>query len=284
MALYAVFFGRCLSHRPEVRLMTIFALHVHIKVQLVLAGLRNAGMTTQTHFVVWQNLALDMGFMALIAVELHGRILGEGNFRRLLDRRRIGGKEPHIHGIIRLKLLLDALIRAMTIETLETPGLEILRPVGMAVDAGQATHADTMYLPVLVALGAEFLGGKKMVQAALVGFYFAVALRAFYLLHKNMFGVEHRRVDALGRPLGVALFTSLLRHDDLTPMACGNARRTMQYEIDKEFVLLRDGQVMAVMAVQRLVLALRPTFIRRLHQMAAHTKLGIVLREVVKPI
>jgi hypothetical protein len=58
----------------------------------------------------------------------------------------------------------------------------------------------------------------------------------------------------------------------------------MQYEADQELVLFRDSQMMAVMAVQGLVLALRPTIIGRLHQVTANTELWIVLREIVKLI
>ena len=98
--------------------MAIFALHIHIKVKLMLAGLRYAGMTTQTHLVVWPDLSLDMGFMAFIAVELHGSIFGEYDLYRFLDRRRIWSKEPHIHGVIVFKLLLNVLVRTVAIEAL----------------------------------------------------------------------------------------------------------------------------------------------------------------------
>jgi hypothetical protein len=67
-------------------------------------------------------------------------------------------------------------------------------------------------------------------------------------------------------------------------MTCGNAVRTMQHETDQELVLFRNGEVMALMAVQGLVLALRPAVISRLHQVAAHAELGIILSEVIKLI
>jgi hypothetical protein len=133
-------------------------------------------------------------------------------------------------------------------------------------------------------LGAKLFRRKEMVKSALVGFHFAVALSAFDLLHVNMFGMEKRFVDPLSLPLRVALIAILLAHDHLALVPFGNSRRPMQYEADQELVLFRDSQMMAVMTVQGLMFALRPTIISRLHQVTAHAELWIILREIVKLI
>jgi len=122
----------------------------------------------------------------------------------------------------------------------------------MAVDAGKTAHAFTVNLPALMTLGAELLTGKKMVQTALVLLYLAMALCAFNLFHKNMLGVENGPVDSFSLALCMALFTSLLSYDDLAFMTFRNAVGTMQYKTDEELVLLRNGQVMAVMAIKTL--------------------------------
>jgi hypothetical protein len=50
----------------------------------------------------------------------------------------------------------------------------------------------------------------------------------------------------------------------------------------EQLVLLGDGQVMAIMAVDILMLALRPRVKRRFHKMAAYAELWIVLCKVIE--
>ena len=54
------------------RLMAILALHIHSKVNFVLADSRRAGMTLQTCLDLRSYLTRGMRLMALITIELHG--------------------------------------------------------------------------------------------------------------------------------------------------------------------------------------------------------------------
>ena len=71
-------------------------------------------------------------------------------------------------------------------------------------------------------------------------------------------------------------------YDDLAFMTLGNAVRTLQYEADQQLVLFDDREMMTVMAVECLVLALRPAVVGRLHQVTTDAELGIVLSKIIK--
>jgi hypothetical protein len=118
-----------------------------------------------------------------------------------------------------------------------------------------------------------------MMQAALVGFYLAVTLGALDLLHVDMLRMEQGLVDPLRFALGVTLVAVLLAYDHL-PVALRYRGGTMQYETDEQLVLLRDGEMMTVMAIELFVLALRPRVVCRLHQVAP-TRTSVVLGKIV---
>ncbi len=170
----------------------------------------------------------------------------------------------------------------MAEETFFPPGLEIFRPVGVAVDAGQSAHAFAVHLPVLMALGAELFRRQEMVKTALVGFYFSVALSAFDLLHVHMFRMEQRFIDRLGLALGMAMIAVFLAHDDFIFMPLGHLCGPVQDKADEKLVLLGYREMVTVMAVKRFVLALRPGVIGRLHQVTAYAEFRIVLSEIIK--
>ena len=139
--------------------MTVLALHIHGKMDAVFTDLGHIGMTTETVAAPRLDLALGMRLMTLIAVELHGRLFVEDDLDGLLDRGGLGLEEPYVHGRVVLQTLLDVLVGAVTEEALHAPRLQVLRPVRMAVEAGQAAHALAVHRFARVALGAEFFRG-----------------------------------------------------------------------------------------------------------------------------
>jgi len=109
---------RCLGHPPQMGLMAVLALHIHVEVDFVLADLRCALMATQTILILRLNLARSVRLVAFVAVKLHRRCFGELNLLRLFNDRWIGREEPHIHGCVLIELLSDVLICAVAVETL----------------------------------------------------------------------------------------------------------------------------------------------------------------------
>ena len=81
---------------------------------------------------------------------------------------------------------------------------------------------------------------------------------------------------------GMALVAVFLADDDRALVPLGHLGGPVQHEADQELVLLGDGQMMAIMAVELLVLALRPAVVGRLHQVAADAELGIVLGKIIE--
>jgi len=273
---------RLLCHSPDMLPVTVPALHIHSEVNFMLSNPRYAGMAAQTILVMGSYLARLMRLVALIAIELHRRLFVKDDLFSLLDRDSIGRKEPHIHGGIFLQPPLDALIVAVTIQTLHPSRFEVLGTVSVAVDAGKTAHAFAVNLLARMALGAEFFRGQEMMKTRLVGLHLSVALCAFDLLHVNVFGVEQGFVDPGRFAFGVALVAVFRVHDDLPFMALGHRVWTLQHKADQQLVLFQDREVMTVMTVELLMLALRPAVVCRLHQMAADTELGIVLSKIVK--
>jgi hypothetical protein len=152
----------------------------------------------------------------------------------------------------------------------------------MAIDARQAAHALAVHLFAFVALGAELFRGKEMVKTALIGLYLAVTLGAFDLFHVNMLGMEKRLIDVLCLALGMTLIAAFLAYDDLTFVPLGDLGRPVEHKADEQLVLLGNRQVMAVVAIQRLVFALRPAVVSRLHEMAPYAEFRIVLGKIIK--
>lgn len=116
--------------------MAIFALHVHIKMDLVLADLRRARMAFQAVLILRLYLARRMRFMTFVAVELHGRGFGELDLDRFFHERWVRHEETHVHGTVGDQLLPDALIVAVAVEAFFSSGFEVLRAIGVTVDAG----------------------------------------------------------------------------------------------------------------------------------------------------
>jgi len=283
MALDAVFFGQGFGHFPGMRLMAILALHVHVKMDLVFADLRHSRMAPEAVFVVWLHFARSMRFMALIAVELHGRFIVKSYLFSFFNGSRARCKESDVHGGVFSHLGPHALIVAVAKEAFFPSRFEVLGPVSMTVEAGKTAHSLTMHGFSRMALLTEFLRRQKVVEAALVSLHIPMTLGAFDLLHVHMLGMEQRFIDLPSLASGcMALTAVFLRNNDLSLMALRHAGWTLQHKTDQKLVLFGNRQVMAIMAVKLLMFALRPAVIGRLHQVATDAELGIVLSKVVK--
>lgn len=81
--------------------------------------------------------------------------------------------------------------------------------------------------------------------------------------------------------LPVAFNTVFPRHYYLS-MSWWNRGGSIKDKVYKEFILLRDAQVMAFMTVYSCMLALLPGCKGWFHQMAAYAEFGIILCEVIK--
>ena len=245
------------------RLVTVFALHIHAQVHFMLPDPRDARMAPETIVIgLWLHLADGMRLMAFIAVELHGRLFVEYELPCLCDRGIVRDEESHVHGRVFDKLLAVLVVRAVAIQAFLTSGPKIPGPVGMAVDAGQSSHAFAVHRFTFVALGAELLCRKETMQTALIRLDFAMTLCAFDLLHVYVFCVEQRFIDALGLSLSVTRVTVLRAYDNLALVTLRHFGRTVQHKADKQLVLLRNGEMMAIMAVERFMLARSPAVIR----------------------
>jgi hypothetical protein len=213
-----------------VLLVAVLTFHIHRQVDLVFSDPRYAGMAAQAVCVMGSYLARHMRLVTLITIELHWRLLVKNYLLGLLDRSGIGCKEPHVKGGIFLQLLPDPVVAAVTVKTFKATGLEVLGPVGMTVETRKPAHALAMHLPVGMTFCAELFRGQKVVKTALIGFYIAVTLCAFDLLHIHMLGMEEGLVDPLGIALGVALIAVFLAHDDMLFVTLGHHGRTLQDE------------------------------------------------------
>jgi hypothetical protein len=238
MANNAVFLRRFIGHAPDMRFVTILALHVHPEVKLMLSDLRNAGMAAQTVLVMGSYLARLMRLVARIAIELHRRICAKDDLLGLLDRYGIGRKEPNVHSVIFLEQLSDVRIVAVAEEALPATRSEILGPVGVAVNTSKTAHALAVHFLALMALCTEFFGGKKVMKTRLVFLHLSVALGAFDLLHVHVLGMEQRLVYPNRLALSMTLVAGLRAHNDLPFMTLRHRGWTLQNEADQQLVLL----------------------------------------------
>ena len=151
----------------------------------------------------------------------------------------------------------------------------------MAVEADQILHPLSVDGLVFVAFEAELLLREELVEDI------AMAIGALDLLREDMPCMDVRHIDVGGLrkplvPVPVALHAELPAHDDLS-MPRGHGRRTVENGLDEEHVRLEDREVMAVMAVDRPVLALFPYIEGCLHEVAARAELRVVRGEVEEP-
>src|SRR5512135_2206083 len=123
--------------------------------------------------------------VAFVAVELHGSVFRPVYLYRLGDRFFVWLEMSHIDGLVSQQLF-PVLFRAVAVEALLDPRPEVLRPVGMAVEACKLLHPCSMHFPVLVACQAiPFLKAELMGPVA-------VAFGALDLFHEDMLCVVSR--------------------------------------------------------------------------------------------
>jgi hypothetical protein len=172
------------------------------------------------------------------------------------------------------------LFASVTEQTFPRPGSQVRRSVRVTVEAGDFFHAGAVDFLTLMAFQAEPWLGSKFVRDISVTFC------TFNLLHKNMFGMQPRFIDQFGIImffilLPMALDTVFPGYNDLS-VSFRNGLRPVQDKINQKPVLLRYRQVMTVVAVYFLVFTRFPGVECRLHQMATHAELRIVLCEIIK--
>lgn len=283
MTFHAIGLGSCFGHLPGMRPVTVFALHVHVEMDPVLAHLADTCVTPQTVFRRRPHLPWRMRFVAFVAVELHGRFLRKGYLRRLLDDRGVRHEVPHIDRAALYELLADILVSAVTEETFLSAGLEIRRPFRMAINACETAHGLTVHLFIGMTLNAKSFRREKPVEPLSVGLQLAMTLSTFNLLHVHVPGMEQRFVYPHRLSLGMALVAVFGAHNDL-PVPLGHLRGAMEHEADKQLVHFRHGKVMTIMTIDRLMFALLPARVRRLHDVTAYAELGIVLAKIIEPV
>jgi len=237
------------------RFVAVLALHVHFKMEVVLSDSRYIAMALQTVFAIGLHFARHMRLVALIAIELHRRIIAVLDFYGLLDDTRIRLEEPHIHGSVCNQLLPDAIIIAMAEEAFFPARLDVGSAISMTVDAGKSAHAYAMHLLARMAFQTELFRGQKVVQSALVCLDLTMALSAFDLFHVYMLGMENGFVNFFARALGMTFVAHLLTNDDLS-MPSRDRVRPVEHKADEQLVLLRNCQMMALMTAECFMFAL----------------------------
>jgi len=178
MAFHARLFRVSVGDLPQVRLVAILALHVHAEVHFVLADCLYVRVALEARFGGRPYLALDVRLVALIAVDLHGRLVAIFYLDRLFDDRRFRHKVLDVHRSVRDQLLPDLVVGAVAEEALFPAGQQVLGPVRMAIKTRKRAHAFTVDLSVRVAFETEFFRRQKAVQALMFFIHRTVALRA----------------------------------------------------------------------------------------------------------
>jgi len=231
------------------RFVAVLALHVHFKMQVVFANSRYAAMALQTVLALGFHFARRMRLVALIAIELHRRIIAVLDLGGLLDDRLIRLEEPHIHRSVSNKLLPNVIITAMTEETFLPARLDVRGAISMTVDAGKSVHAYAMHQFARMTLQTELFRREEVMQSALVCLDLTMALGAFDLFHIHVLGMEHGFVDFFARTLSMTFVANLLAYDDLS-MPGRDRIRPVKHKTDEQLVLLGNGEMMTLMTAE----------------------------------
>ena len=198
------------------RLVAIFALHIHFKMQVVFTDLRDIAVAPQAFLAFGFNLARCMRLVALVAIELHRGLIAILNLDGLINDLLFRLEITDIHSPVGNELLSDVLIGAVTVEAFLPARSDILGAICMTVDAGESAHALTMHLFPLVAFIAEFFRGEEVMKAALVRLNLSMALGTLNLLHIDMLGMEQRFVDFLARSFSMTFVAYFLAYNDFS--------------------------------------------------------------------
>ncbi len=231
------------------RFVAVLTLHVHFKMQVVFADSRYTAMALQTVLALGLHFARRMRLVALIAIELHRRIIAVLYFDSLLDDRRIRLEEPHIHCSVCNQLLPDAIITAMAEKAFLPARPDVRGAISMTVDAGKSAHSYAMHQFARMALQTELFRREEVMQSALVRLDLTMALGAFDLFHIHMLGMEYGFVDFFARALSMTFVTHLLTDDNFS-MPGRYRVRPVEHKTDEQLVLLGDGQMMALMTAE----------------------------------
>ena len=269
----------CLLRRdsPDMGFMALVAFHIHfLNVEPVFADIDNILVTRQAVSPVGPRGL--MGFVTLIAEELHRGVVRhidlDRPFNRILIRHVVG----HIEGSARYQFL-SHLLAPVTEEAFLAAGFEVLCPVGMTVKARKTSHSHTVHLPPLVTPGTKSRFSRK-----LVGFI-PVTLHAFDLFHEVMSRMEPRMVDELGLRVvlvsfPVAAVTGFPGNNDIA-VPRRNRFLSQEYEFVHLLHLVLFRGMVALMAVDRLMFADMPLLVRLVMDMTDHTGIGIILEIIV---
>jgi len=220
-----------------------------------------------------------VGLVALIAVELHRCLFRHDYLYGLIDCFLIRLIVGDIERRISAQLFPDSFI-SMAEETLLAARLEVFCAVSMTVQAGELFHSRAMDGLSLMTFYAEALFGGELMRAV------SVALNALNLLHEYVLCMHSRLIDRFCVleffiPFPMAFDTVFPGDNDLA-MSVRDRGRAVENKTDEKFVLLRNGQVMTVMAIEILMLTGCPCIIGRLHEVATDTEFRIVLRKIIK--
>ncbi len=144
------------------RFVAVFALHIHFKMQVVFTNLRYIVMAPQAFLALGFYLARGMRLVALIAIELHWGLFAILDLYCLINSLLIRLEISDIHSPISNELLSDVIIVAVAEEAFLSARSDVLGTIRVTVDAREAAHAYAMHLFPLVAFGAEFFRGEKV--------------------------------------------------------------------------------------------------------------------------
>lgn len=222
---------------------------------------------------------LCVRLMALVAEELHWSILGDINLVGLLDHCLPRLKELDIDSVISYQFF-SYRIRTVTEKAFLSPGSQVYRPVGMAVQTCKSLHSDTMNLLALMAPETEPFLRRKLVH------FIPVTLGALYFFHEVMLCMHPGVVYLFCiRILFVCLpmtFNAILPGNYYLAVPWRDTLGPAQDKSNKESVLLGNGKVMTLMTVDSGMFTLLPGIIGRFHKMTTDAELRVVLGEIIK--
>ena len=182
MALHTVFLGTLGGHTPGVRLMAFLTLHAdNLYVKRMLTHINDIPVAVEAITPIRSNPC--MGFVAGIAIKLHGRIGRHINLNRLFNGVLTWLIMRHIQGSTSDQFFSD-ILAAVAEKAFLPSRSEVSCSVGVAVEAREFSHADAMDDLALMASDTESLFRGEFVH------HVAVAFRALDLFHENVLGMK----------------------------------------------------------------------------------------------
>jgi hypothetical protein len=197
MTFDAVFLCLFRGHLPDMRLMAVTTLEVHLHMEFMLARLRNRGVAA-CRAIRPVRPCLPVRVMTGPAFKLHGGICRNLDLDRLFDRLFRRPEMFDINCTVGYQLISDLII-SMAEEAFLSAGKQVHGAVRMTVKTGQLTHRHTdsplirgpVQLEILVLVAGQTI---PLLHGEFVGLI-AMALGAFYLLVKDMLRMIPRPAD-----------------------------------------------------------------------------------------